>query len=171
MEGKAEEGGQEVAQGRHRSLESHRTAMALLGAQKIDGRWVSLDWDLRTGDWGAVDITRLGKEQYSVWFSCAPSVNWQDDRPRAYRLCVSANQADVRAVSSVYFESHTTLRLPDRPPIRPAAAHTDVHRFVLAHDCAHALNGPLFTEAVSQRDAGGGSRRSNIGQCCIDHSH
>lgn len=51
--------------------------MALLGSQIIDGRWVSLDWDLRTGDWGAVDITRLDTEQYSVgdsWLACCSPV-------------------------------------------------------------------------------------------------
>ena len=59
------------------SLDNHRAAMALLGSHSIDGRWVSLDWDLRTGDWGAVDITRLDTEQYSVgdsWLACCSPV-------------------------------------------------------------------------------------------------
>ena len=64
------------------------------------------------------------------------------------------------------FESHTTLVLPDNPPIKDcpeSQRHTSIHRFVLSDAVAAAINGPLNAQAIRHCDEHTGSARSNVG--------
>ena len=64
------------------------------------------------------------------------------------------------------FESHTTLELPDNPPIKHCPEplrHTDIHRFVLTDAVAAAINGPLHAQALQHCEGLAGSSRSNVG--------
>ena len=110
-------------------------ALSLLGAQYVDGQWLSVDAELKrleTSDCGA-------------------------------RACT---------ISAGCFESHVTLSLPDNPPFKlpplpPGASapqrYTDVHRFVLTPSVRTSINENLYQEAIAQRDANVGERRSNVG--------
>jgi len=89
-----------------------------------------------------------------------------DDEATFMRLDSTNCLTHERSVHAGCFESHTTLVLPDNPPIKPCPVtmrHTSVHRFVLSDGVAAAINGHLLSEAVRHSQLITGSSRSNVG--------
>ena len=92
---------------------------------------------------------------------------WTTDVDAEFMRLNSSNCCTLkRRVDARCFASHTTLVLPDNPPLKPcpeSMRQTHVHRFTLTDGVAAGINGHLMAVAQRWRSELTGSSRSNVG--------